>query len=93
MGALEERIDKTQSEIHNFENLDALKDEAEKKRSELLRKKQEFLTVQDHIKEELKNTKQKYEKIQVSIPASQIEVLFKLNKLHTSLITARTTGE
>lgn len=66
MGVLEERIDKTQSEIETFENLDALKDEAEKKRSDLQREKQEFLAVRDDIKEKLKDVKQKYEKIQVS---------------------------
>lgn len=66
VGVLEERIEKTQSEIETFENLDALKDEAEKKRSDLQREKQEFLAVRDDIKEKLKDVKQKYDKIQVS---------------------------
>lgn len=66
VGNLYDRIEKTQSEITIYENLDALKDEAEQKRTELLEKKQRYLEVQDAMKDELKIVRQKYEQIQVT---------------------------
>ena len=65
IGSLHDRIEKIQSEIAIYENLDALKDEAEQKRVELLSKKNIYLEVQDKLKDELKIVRQKYEEIKV----------------------------
>lgn len=66
IGSLYDRIEKIQSEITIYENLDALKDEAEQKRVELLEKKNVYLEVQDKLKDELKIVRQKYEEIKVN---------------------------
>ena len=65
MGSLHDRIEKVQSEIAIYENLDALKDEAEQKRIELTERKNFYLDVQDTLKDELKVVRQKYEEIKV----------------------------
>lgn len=66
IGSLYDRIEKIQSEIAIYENLDALKDEAEQKKTELMEKKNFYKDVQDTLKDELNVIRQKYEEIKVS---------------------------
>ncbi len=86
---LQERIESMESENAVYENLDALKDEAERKRYELLEKKKQYLEIRDNTKETLQTVKKAYEKIRVSIRHRYFSAIFR-NEV-TTILTPSTS--
>lgn len=83
---LQEKIDKARAEVVTYSNLNELKDEAERKRKELMEKKQNFLETQDSIKNELANVRREYEKIQVTSCKNNVSLYKKFLKYEITIV-------